>query len=527
MRIVHIYSFILLAGLLLLTYTQVLTYSISPPAATTGAPGELTCSQVTCHNDNTATIGGTIDFNGGNNKYIPGEIYTITLTGESGVKNGFEFVSLTNENDKNTGSIIVSDLTNTQTDNNGSKKYLTHTFSGINQNSWSFDWEAPATNAGDINFYAVFNKADGDGTVSGDSIFTKTLTITPDTIYIDTSSLIPQTKTVLLENFVGGVRVVNVPSGDSIMESLIDQNPGKVISLRITSESPFSVPYTDSKHDFRMNDGTSLETLLGPPQGYPLGAINRKLLNGESEILLTKDKWSTYVQQELQDTTPVNITMGYYWDNTTSELTVNVKLHYLEEITGYHYISVALIENNVIDLQKSSAGIDTYYVHKYVLREMMTPYNGSLVKVPKDSIIEKGRVIITDFETTLPDSFKLSNMQVISFVHRADTAFDVMQAALIDTLTIFPIGIHKTVKNYRSLKIYPNPTLDILNIVYSGSLGNNSKVFITDLSGKMVFTSKLSKAKNSIDISHLANGIYYLTLQNNTAIVTKKFMKIR
>jgi len=83
-------------------------------------------------------------------------------------------------------------------------------------------------------------------------------------------------------------------------------------------------------------------------------------------------------------------------------------------------------------------------------------------------------------------------------------------------------------KNEAVINIYPNPAINILNIEYHGSLGDNSKLVITDLFGKTVFTSEFKiTGKNELNISHLPNGIYNLTLQTNTDFISKKIIKVR
>jgi hypothetical protein len=69
-----------------------------------------------------------------------------------------------------------------------------------------------------------------------------------------------------------------------------------------------------------------------------------------------------------------------------------------------------------------------------------------------------------------------------------------------------------------NLKLYPNPSKDILNIIISGN-DDIFKLSIINMQGQEVYTEKsvnFSNTKNkSIDISNLPTGIYVLSLTSD------------
>ena len=76
-----------------------------------------------------------------------------------------------------------------------------------------------------------------------------------------------------------------------------------------------------------------------------------------------------------------------------------------------------------------------------------------------------------------------------------------------------------------SVNIFPNPTSDVINI-HTGLTGNGLRVKITDLAGKTVQNEMtVSETQFSIDISHFAQGIYMLSLQNDKGTVVRKIIK--
>lgn len=75
-----------------------------------------------------------------------------------------------------------------------------------------------------------------------------------------------------------------------------------------------------------------------------------------------------------------------------------------------------------------------------------------------------------------------------------------------------------------SVEIYPNPSMDILNISIDQSLALEYNVFVTDIMGRQV--TQNTKNTNFIDVSPLQSGIYILNIQTDKGLVTKKFNKI-
>lgn len=147
-------------------------YSSGALAGYTGAPGELNCTQ--CH-------GGAVQDGSNENlfsierngqpvtEYVPGETYEVYLDMFSDpAKRGFEVTVLDAENN------FSGDFTagqHTQIKTGGNRKYVTHTGSSNAPDGWSWLWTAPDEISGELRFYIATNKANGNGSSSGDQIF--------------------------------------------------------------------------------------------------------------------------------------------------------------------------------------------------------------------------------------------------------------------------------------------------------------------------------------------------------------------
>src|SRR5690554_8027201 len=82
--------------------------------------------------------------------------------------------------------------------------------------------------------------------------------------------------------------------------------------------------------------------------------------------------------------------------------------------------------------------------------------------------------------------------------------------------------------NETDITLYPNPTADALVLATSDGI-DISEVRLVDINGRLleVLEFQLDK-KVSIDVSHLANGIYFLRIRGSDgSLVTKKFVKIK
>lgn len=90
-----------------------------------------------------------------------------------------------------------------------------------------------------------------------------------------------------------------------------------------------------------------------------------------------------------------------------------------------------------------------------------------------------------------------------------------------------PLTISEKAANLRDdeIRIFPNPTNDRLTILLSDEF-NVCEIRITDLTGKVVYNTKINSSANTIDVSELASSIYFIELKTpDNKIVRKKLIK--
>ena len=147
-----------------------------PQLRASGSPisSAKTCAQNGCHAGTVNSGGGNLGISGLTD-YTPGEKYTISVNvnDESGSKFGFQAIALDSDN-KPIGTIAATTGTEIQTISGDD--YVQHSAAAAT-GAFSFEWTAPATDVGEITFYAAGNAADGNGMSDKDNIYSAKLAV--------------------------------------------------------------------------------------------------------------------------------------------------------------------------------------------------------------------------------------------------------------------------------------------------------------------------------------------------------------
>jgi len=105
----------------------------------------------------------------------------------------------------------------------------------------------------------------------------------------------------------------------------------------------------------------------------------------------------------------------------------------------------------------------------------------------------------------------------------ATVHYDVSGAVYTQNITIEveSVGIHESVQEFSNIKVYPNPSNDIVTVEFLENLRVNTfKIFNT--AGSLVRTYEL-KGESKIEVSNLAKGTYVFSaiLKNNQKLSGK------
>jgi hypothetical protein len=72
--------------------------------------------------------------------------------------------------------------------------------------------------------------------------------------------------------------------------------------------------------------------------------------------------------------------------------------------------------------------------------------------------------------------------------------------------------------------LYPNPTTGKFSITFSKPL-QNASILVTDVNGKPIRQFKANGSKVDFDLSAVAAGVYFVRIQEENKIISKKVIK--
>lgn len=181
---------IIFSGIIICIISLAAIVSSNGKEGYTGSPGEGTCTS--CHNTYFANSGGgaiVISSNIPITGYELNTTYQISVSISQVGKSlfGFDFEALYGTTTlDNAGTFTITNANETQlktkvVNSIARNNVVNIKDAGISADTktFTFDWTSPATNVGDITFYASGNAANGNGNQSGDYIYTTSNIISP------------------------------------------------------------------------------------------------------------------------------------------------------------------------------------------------------------------------------------------------------------------------------------------------------------------------------------------------------------
>lgn len=234
-----------------------------------------------------------------------------------------------------------------------------------------------------------------------------------DSAYISDSIPAAQDKNVLIEDLTGD-QCPNCPNAAYKAEVISSGHPGRIFIIAEHS-GQLAEPNPGQKYRFVCSESTNLLNILGVPSGYPMGAVDRTLFTGESNMEVVYQNWPGHVTSELGLGTPVNITFSKkQYDPATHQLNLQMKTVFTQALTSPVYLTVAVTESGMVDIQKTPTGTNSAYVFQHVMHQTVTPYNGKQLGTANP---EKGRTYITNLSAIVNPWVSADSCSLVAFVH--------------------------------------------------------------------------------------------------------------
>lgn len=237
-----------------------------------------------------------------------------------------------------------------------------------------------------------------------------------DTFYVG-AVVAPQAHNVLVEEFTGAT-CTNCPAARDQLKEISDANDHRLIVVAIHPNGVGQAkPVHDAKYDFRTEKGTSIKDIYyNDLQGIPAAGFDRVKVDGGSALLRTK--WPAAIQARLDMGTPVNLELASKFDAASNKATIDVKVIYTQAMTDTPKITLALIEDSLIDKQEiGGQEIVENYVFMHVFRDFLTAVNGDAFMTSKPQK-EAGLVFIRQYKNIeINPDWKAKNCHIVAFVH--------------------------------------------------------------------------------------------------------------
>ncbi|WP_456441343.1 T9SS type A sorting domain-containing protein [Psychroserpens sp.] len=158
-------------------------------------------------------------------------------------------------------------------------------------------------------------------------------------------------------------------------------------------------------------------------------------------------------------------------------------------------------------------------------------YNGSVTRLKTELDISLVVLGFINIGTVTQTSYFYYDDNDGNLVFRTSTnVIDIDAAGTVIDQTIFlyealdrsTLGLNEIALASNDVKLFPNPTNNILNIK-SSNLNTFQSIQAVDLNGRTVLN--VEDNFNAIDVSSLQSGLYILNIETSNGYITKRFIK--
>lgn len=335
-----------------------------------------------------------------------------------------------------------------------------------------------------------------------------------------------ENKNILLEEYTGR-NCGFCPDGHKIANDIKVANPNDVVLIRVHTGGYAPTSYPNLNTSF----GEALAGQSGIT-GYPTGTINRHVFSG-SAMSMGRGSWSSASNSVLAEKAVLNIGMNAVVDTATRKLYVEVEIFYNEDQdVDFNRLNVAVLQDDIIGSQSGASsfnpadGTDAEYKHKHILRHLPTGQWGEKI----DSI-SVGTFVYKQVFYNLPDDIqnvdlKIEDLDIAVFV--TEDRKEVLNATHMKPKMGSATSITEPTTSVESIDIYPNPTIDKINVEFEVRKVSNINFKLYNLLGQNVLSHQkmfsAGHSKQQIDVSGFVSGIYFLKLQNGDHSTTHKII---
>jgi hypothetical protein len=229
-----------------------------------------------------------------------------------------------------------------------------------------------------------------------------------------------------------GVRCPQCPDGTRTLTSLqqtFKAEGRELIVISIHAAQNFSVPWSSSQYDFRSPDAQALVGTIGPLEGFPSSAIDRRLLANETSTFVNPHtRWEGVIREDFAKDYGLEVAIDNNYNPATRQLGIYLDLDVYgsKTLTGENYLTVLITQDSIVDVQDDKGVLNPNYVHRHILRDVVSNAGGDLIL----ETLSPGVSVRKDFAVTLPVGWDEKHCSVVAFVHHGGNPDkEILQAA--------------------------------------------------------------------------------------------------
>lgn len=293
------------------------------------------------------------------------------------------------------------------------------------------------------------------------------------------------------------------------------------------------------------------------PENQLVALINRNFFVSGTKNYFFKNELRQYINTDKLRITPCRIHISNVnVDTNLRIIQLDVSVQFFQNTHGDYRVGIYLIENNICGNpadtsingynQLSSFYFTPYsnyyqmgyyssianafvlnayqYKHQYVLNQSATSILGDISFIPNTTI---PTIYTKTYTISVPNTannifrYNFDNLYIVAFVYEHDSLLE--NRKILNAVKYKVTGSNELVSipqlsDHSSILVYPNPASDYLHVQTNTSKNFNAEIL--NIFGQSVLTIQ----SEVTDISMLSEGIYFVKINIDNKIVTRKLL---
>ncbi len=240
------------------------------------------------------------------------------------------------------------------------------------------------------------------------------------TVFLEGGDVEPTGKTVLIKDFTGA-RCVNCPAAAEYAHNLQHQLDEDHIFILSVHAGFLAQPVGDFPN-FLTDEGTEW---YNNHNANPLFAVDHVALTEGNT--LNEGQIDTPVASALLEEQSFEILVGSNYDETNRHLQVEVQAIALDDLDGHFYITVCLVEDNIVGWQTVPGGIDKEYVFRNVFRGTL---NGAYGESFEDFHLDTNDTSYFSYSTEINADYNADECYLMVYVYDKSQGDKILQTSV-------------------------------------------------------------------------------------------------